>query len=125
TSAFTDLIEKDRATRQHLEWRGTFLEYLDRVKADPSITKLAHARIYEAIMQAGIKDISESDDPKLKRLFGDEPLKIYPFFNSEFFGIERTIAQLVRYFHSASMNGEESRQVLYLMGPVGAGKSSL
>ncbi len=43
----------------------------------------------------------------------------------EFFGIEKTIAQIVRYFHSASLKGEESRQVLYLMGPVGSGKSSL
>ena len=33
--------------------------------------------------------------------------------------------ELVRYFHSASMRGEESRQVLYLVGPVGSGKSSL
>jgi len=125
TSAFTDLIEKDRAQRQQLEWRGTFLEYLDKVKADPSICKLAHARVYEAITRDGIQNVADSDDPKLKRLFGDEPLKIYPFFNTEFFGIERTIAQLVRYFHAASMHGEESRQVLYLMGPVGAGKSSL
>lgn len=125
TSAFADLIEKDRAQRQQLEWRGTFLEYLDKVKADPSICKLAHARVYEAITRDGIQNVADSDDPKLKRLFGDEPLKIYPFFNKEFFGIERTIAQLVRYFHAASMHGEESRQVLYLMGPVGAGKSSL
>jgi serine protein kinase len=125
TSAFTDLIEKDRATRQHLEWRGTLLEYLDKAKADPAITKLAHARVFDVIMQPGTQDIAESDDHKLKRLFGDEPLKLYPFFNNEFFGIERTIAQFVRYFHAASLHGEESRQVLYLMGPVGAGKSSL
>lgn len=125
TSAFSDLIEKDRANRQTLEWRGTFLEYLDKVKADPSLAKLAHARVYDAILAKGVREVTESDDPKLKRLFGDEPIKIYPFFNEEFFGIERTVAQLVRYFHSASLHGEESRQVLYLMGPVGAGKSSL
>lgn len=125
TSAFTALIEKDRAQRQAQEWRGTFLEYLDKIKADPAIAKLAHARLYQAILSAGVHDVSESDDPKLKRLYGDEPIKLYPFFNEEFFGVERTLAQLVRYFHSASMHGEESRQVLYLMGPVGAGKSSL
>jgi serine protein kinase len=50
---------------------------------------------------------------------------VFDFFSEEFFGIERTIAQIVRYFHSASLKGEESRQVLYLMGPVGSGKSSL
>lgn len=125
TSAFTALIENDRANRQAQEWRGTFLEYLDKVKADPSIAKLAHARLYNAIVAAGVDDITDSDDPKLKRLYGDEPIKLYPFFNQEFFGVERTLAQLVRYFHAASLHGEESRQVLYLMGPVGAGKSSL
>ena len=125
TSSFTDMIEKDRATRQNLEWRGTFLEYLDKVKADPSLVKLAHARLYDVIMRAGAHDITESDDSKLRRLYGDEPIKIYNFFRSEFFGIERTLAQVVRYFHAASLHGEESRQVLYLMGPVGAGKSSL
>ncbi len=125
TSAFTDLIEKDRAKRQAQDWRGTFLEYLDKAKAEPSIAKLAHSRLYDAIVAAGVHDITDSDDPKLKRLYGDEPIKLYPFFNQEFFGVERTLAQLVRYFHSASLHGEESRQVLYLMGPVGAGKSSL
>ena len=69
--------------------------------------------------------IHDTDDPRTKRLYKDEPIKVYNFFADEFFGIERTIAHIVRYFHSASLKGEESRQVLYLMGPVGSGKSSL
>jgi serine protein kinase len=69
--------------------------------------------------------LHDTDDPRTKRLYKDEPLKVFNFFAEEFFGIERTIAQIVRYFHSASLKGEESRQVLYLMGPVGSGKSSL
>src|SRR5919198_1862554 len=64
-------------------------------------------------------------DRRAGRLFGDERLKIYDFFKDEFFGIEGAVAQIVRYLHSAALQGEESRQVLYLMGPVGAGKSSL
>lgn len=125
TSDFAKLIESDRAHREHLEWQGTFLEYLEKVKADPSIPKLAHARLYDAITSQGIQDISDRDDSRTRRLFGDESVKVYPFFSEEFFGIERTLAQVARYFHSASLHGEESRQVLYLMGPVGAGKSSL
>ena len=77
------------------------------------------------MMRDGTQDILESDDPRVKRLYKDESLKVYNFFRDEFFGIEKTIAQIVRYFHSASLKGEESRQVLYLMGPVGSGKSSL
>src|SRR3989449_9095037 len=77
------------------------------------------------ITSQGMYDLTQSDDQRVKRLYKDEALKVYHFFKDEFFGIEKTVAQIVRYFHSASLKGEESRQVLYLMGPVGSGKSSL
>ena len=124
-NAFERVIKEDRALRASKQWRGTLLDYLDKVKSDPVGTKLAHARIYDLIITTGIRDIQQSDDPRTRRLYKDEPIKVYDFFADEFFGIEKTIAQLVRYFHSASLKGEESRQVLYLMGPVGSGKSSL
>jgi len=124
-NAFEQVIKRDRAERESKQWRGTLLEYLEQVKADPLMTKLAHARIYDLITATGTRSIHDTDDPRTKRLYKDEPIKVYNFFADEFFGIERTIAQIVRYFHSASLKGEESRQVLYLMGPVGSGKSSL
>src|SRR5215475_5899441 len=124
-STFERVIKEDRAARESKQWSGTLLQYLEIVKADPMMTKLAHARIYDMIISAGAHGIQETDDPRTKRLYKDEPVKVYDFFADEFFGIERTIAQIVRYFHSASLKGEESRQVLYLMGPVGSGKSSL
>src|SRR5215467_13661590 len=122
---FEDLIKKDRNLHQSRSWRGNFLGYLEKVKEEPSVAKLAHARLYDMIMRARAHDILETEDPRVKRLYKDEPVKVYEFFADEFFGIERTINQIVRYFHSASLKGEESRQVLYLMGPVGSGKSSL
>ncbi len=122
---FERVIKEDRASRESKQWNGTFLDYLEKVKADPTVTKLSHARLCDLIISTGVKDIQKSDDVRTKRLYKDEPIKVYDFFADEFFGIERTIAQLVRYFHSASLKGEESRQVLYLMGPVGSGKSSL
>jgi serine protein kinase len=123
--SFEQLIREDRAARESKRWRGTFLEYLELVRQTPSLPKLAHGRLYEMMMRDGTQDILESDDPRVKRLYKDESLKVYSFFRDEFFGIEKTISQIVRYFHSASLKGEESRQVLYLMGPVGSGKSSL
>jgi serine protein kinase len=125
TLTFEQVIKRDRAERESQQWRGTLLDYLEMVKSDPTVAKMAHARIYDMIMVNGTRNIHESDDPRTKRLYKDEPIKVYNFFSDEFFGIERTIAQIVRYFHSASLKGEESRQVLYLMGPVGSGKSSL
>ena len=124
-ATFEKLIQDDRASRDTRGWRGTFLEYLERVKDDPTLPKLAHARIHDVILRGGVRDINESGDGRIKRLFKDEAVKVYDFFADEFFGIEKIIAQITRYFHSASLKGEESRQVLYLMGPVGSGKSSL
>src|ERR1044072_7639538 len=122
---FENLIKKDRDLHQARSWRGNFLGYLEKVKEDPAVAKLAHARLYDVLMKAGTRDIQESGDPHVKRLYKDESIKLYNFFSDEFFGIEKTVAQIVRYFHAASLKGEESRQVLYLMGPVGSGKSSL
>jgi serine protein kinase len=124
-SNFEQVIKKDRAARESTRWKGTLLEYLDVVKGDPIITKLSHARIYDMIMSVGVRNLQDTDDPRSKRLHKDEPVKVFNFFADEFFGIEKTVSQIVRFFHSASLKGEESRQVLYLMGPVGSGKSSL
>src|SRR5499426_3016147 len=122
---FETLIKKDRDLHLSRSWRGNLLGYLEKVKDDPTTAKLSHARLYDRIMKAGVRDIQDSEDPHVKRLYKDESIKIFNFFSDEFFGIEKTVSQIVRYFHAASLKGEESRQVLYLMGPVGSGKSSL
>jgi serine protein kinase len=122
---FQALIQKDRDLHQSQSWRGNLLGYLEKVQEDPSVVKLAHARLYDVLIKAGVRDINIDDDPHAKRIYKDESIKVYDFFADEFFGIEKTISQIVRYFHAASLKGEESRQVLYLMGPVGSGKSSL
>ena len=125
SSIFAEVIQNDRANRESKEWRGTLLDYLEKVKDDPTLTMLSHTRMYNMLMRDGTSNLLDSDDPHVNRLYKDENLKVYNFFKDEFFGIERTIAQIARYFHSASLKGEESRQVLYFMGPVGSGKSSL
>ncbi|MEM4380055.1 MAG: hypothetical protein QXL01_05150 [Thermoplasmatales archaeon] len=119
------LIEQDRESRRKHSWNGTVLDYIELVKKDPSIVRSAHERIFDMIMQQGVEEPNFDENPKLKRIFGNQKVKIYKFFSSEFFGMERTIQNLVRYFQSASLKGEESRQVLFLVGPVGSGKSSL
>ena len=124
---FGQIIQKDRASREEKQWQGTLLDYLELLK-DPNqkgVAQLAHARIYEMITAHGSRPITDTDDPRAKRLFKNVELSTYGFFEDEFFGIESAIQQIARYFHAASLKGEESRQVLYLMGPVGSGKSSL
>ena len=119
------IIDKDRKTREKFKWNGTLLQYLDVVRSTPGTTRLAHERLYDMIKDAGIEEVPVEEDARLSRLFKNQKLKRFEFFANEFFGMEETLAAFVRYFHSASLRGEESRQVLYLVGPVGSGKSSL
>ncbi|MGB4703282.1 MAG: PrkA family serine protein kinase [Syntrophomonadaceae bacterium] len=122
---FNSLIQKDRQERRQQQFNKTFLDYLQIVKDDPQVTMLAHERMYRLITAAGVKTIKTEEHPRLRRLYGNTIIKIYSFFEEEFFGIDQTIMEIARYFYAAAMRGEESRQVLYLVGPVGSGKSSL
>ncbi|MEN6414562.1 MAG: PrkA family serine protein kinase [Veillonellales bacterium] len=123
---FTAFIKKDREERQQRPFSGTLLDYLTLVKNDPRReSMLAHQRLYELLTAPGVEVIQTEEQPRLKKLYGSDTLKRYAFFKNDFFGIDNSIMKIMRYFHSAAMQGEESRQVLYLVGPVGAGKSSL
>jgi serine protein kinase len=122
---FDDLIKKDREAKKHQQFSGSLLDYLDVVKENPKVSILAHQRIYELLIANGVKTIKTEEYPRLKRIYGNDVLKRYIYFENDFFGIDKTIMKIMRYFHSAGMKGEESRQVLYFVGPVGAGKSSI
>ena len=68
--------------------------------------------------------VDTSKDPRLGRIFLNRTIKLYPTM-AGFFGMEDTIQRVVSYFHHAAQGLEERKQVLYLLGPVGGGKSSL
>ncbi|MGE5582230.1 MAG: PrkA family serine protein kinase [Bacillota bacterium] len=121
---FAELIKKDRSERIYHHYEGTFLDYLEMVKENPEIVQLAHERLYNLIAKPGVEVIKTEENPRLRRIYGNDILRKYKFFK-DFYGIDRTLMKIVRYFHAAAMKGEESRQVLYLEGPVGAGKSSI
>ena len=121
---FLDLIEGQRAKKKEKKFSGTLLEYLELVKKDPSITKLSHKRLHDVIESQGVTVIDQ-DNERCRKLFEGEKTKTFDYFQSEFFGMERVIARVMNFLHSAACKGEESRQVLLLLGPVGAGKSAL
>ena len=118
-------ISKQRESNsKKLKFEGNFLDYVELVKENPEITKTAHKRLYEAISDHGMEKMPDSD-PRKKKIFDNDNVKVYNYFKDHFFGMEKVLAKLMRFLKSAAHNGEESRQVLLLMGPVGAGKSAL
>ncbi|MBO3363410.1 PrkA family serine protein kinase [Clostridium perfringens] len=122
---FKEFIKSDREKHNKQKFKGTFLDYLEIVKNNPDVAKLSHKRIYDLIMDKGFEILRPEENAKIKKIYGNEKIKRYNFFKEDFYGIDTVVMKLMNYFHSASMRGEESRQVLYLVGPVGAGKSSL
>jgi len=118
-------IQDQRSESKKKEkFSGTLLDYVELVQKNPNIVKSSHRRLYDALVAHGVSNMPDSDDRK-KKIFGGDKVKIYDYFKDEFFGMEHVIAKLMRYLNAAAHKGEESRQVLLLMGPVGAGKSAL
>jgi serine protein kinase len=111
--------EAYESQRQH---RMSLREYLEGCKADPSFYAGAAERMIAAIGEPSLVDTAR--DNRLGRIYMNRTLKIYPAFN-DFYGLEETIERIVGYFRHAAQGLEERKQILYLLGPVGGGKSSL
>ncbi|MDB5851968.1 MAG: PrkA family serine protein kinase [Herminiimonas sp.] len=97
-------------------------EYLELCKRDRNTYASASERMLKAIGEAELLDTRH--DPRLSRIFANKVIKIYPAFR-EFYGTEEVVEQVVAYFRHAAQGLEERKQILYLLGPVGGGKSSI
>ncbi|TMO83171.1 PrkA family serine protein kinase [Pseudoalteromonas spongiae] len=100
----------------------TIAEFLEICKEDKSAYASSTERLLMAIGQPEMVDTSQ--DPTLSRIFSNRVIPRYPAFK-EFYGMEDSIEQIVAYLKHAAQGLEECKQVLYLLGPVGGGKSSL
>jgi len=97
-------------------------EYLAECKRQPMAYATAAERMLAAIGEPELLDTR--NDPRLSRLFANKVIKRYPAF-AEFYGMEDAIEQVVSFFRHAAQGLEERKQILYLLGPVGGGKSSI
>jgi serine protein kinase len=105
-----------------LEEEMSLEEYLDLAKRDPMTYASPAERMLAAIGEP--ETIDTRNDPRLSRLFSNRLIRRYPAFQ-EFFGMEDVIGQIVAFFKHAAQGLEERKQILYLLGPVGGGKSSI
>src|SRR5919197_2197158 len=113
---YSRLYENRREVELSLE------EYLGKCSDDPSYYAGAAERMLRAIGEPVMVDTSQ--DSRLGRIFMNRTIKVYPEF-SDFFGMEETIERIVGFFKHAAQGLEERKQIIYLLGPVGGGKSSL
>jgi serine protein kinase len=97
-------------------------DYLETCRGDPMVYANAAERLLAAIGEPQMIDTAK--DPRLGRIFLNRTIRTYPAF-AGFYGMEETIERIVSFFRHAAQGLEERKQILYLLGPVGGGKSSL
>jgi serine protein kinase len=97
-------------------------QYLESCRDDPLRYANAAERLLAAIGDPQMIDTAK--DPRLGRIFSNRTMRVYPAFTG-FYGMEETIERIVSFFRHAAQGLEERKQILYLLGPVGGGKSSL
>jgi serine protein kinase len=111
-----------RGYDQHREGEMTLPEFLEACRDTPMMYATATERLLAAIGEPVMMDTSK--DARLGRIFMNRTIRMYPAF-SEFYGMEETIERIVGFLRHAAQGLEERKQIMYLLGPVGGGKSSL
>ncbi|NLR99475.1 PrkA family serine protein kinase [Rhizobium sp. P38BS-XIX] len=111
-----------RSFEARREVEMSFSEYLEACRDDPLMYANASERLLAAMGEPLLIDTAK--DTRLGRVFMNRTIRTYPAF-SGFFGMEETIERIVAFFRHAAQGLEERKQILYLLGPVGGGKSSL
>ncbi len=111
-----------RSYDRHKQTELTLKQFLDACRTDPVCYSSAAERMLHAIGEPTYVDTAR--DARLGRIYMNRTIKLYAPFK-DFYGLEETIERIVGYFRSAAQGLEERKQILYLLGPVGGGKSSL
>ena len=100
----------------------TLQDYLLGCREDAAMRATAAERMVAAIGEPELVDTSQ--DQRLSRIFLNRTVKRYKPFE-DLYGVEETVERVVGFFRHASQGLEERKQILYLLGPVGGGKSTL
>lgn len=116
---FNAFARSFEARREH---EMLFPEYLEACRDDPLMYANSAERLLAAMGEPQLIDTAK--DSRLGRIFMNRTIRTYPAFTG-FFGMEETIERIVAFFRHAAQGLEERKQILYLLGPVGGGKSSL
>jgi serine protein kinase len=113
---------QDYKLYRELSWEGSFDEYLEIVRARPTVTRNAYQRIYDMVISYGTEEYIDNKK-KLVR---------YNFFKDDhnggsnaIFGLDIPLMRLVHVLKAASEGYGPEKRVILLHGPVGSSKSTI
>ena len=113
---------QDLEVYQKTHWSGTFAEYLEVVRANPTVSRTAYQRLYDMILGFGTDEVIIYKEKLTRYKFFDDPME---GGKDAVFGLERTLMNLVNVLKSAAHRYGTERRVLLLHGPVGSSKSTI
>ncbi len=107
-----DVFEAIRQERAALSRELPFESYLEEVRADPRLARLAHARLHDMVVEAGVE---AAPDARAR----------YELFRDELFGADDAVRQVVDYLAAGARRLDMRKRILFIVGPPGSGKSTL
>ena len=110
----------DQFRQEH--WQGSFAEYLDIVRKNPSVTRSAYQRIYDMITSYGSYQVGHPKENLVRYRFFDDP---EGDGHDAIFGLTRALTEIVNILQSAALKYGTERRVILLHGPVGSSKSTI
>ena len=124
SSSFRTLLEKRASQNPHVleHWSGTFFEYLDLVKKNPTFTRNAYQRMYDMIIEAGTEEYIDFKKQVIRyKFFDDVPNN----GKDAVFGLDVQLMKLVNVLKAAALGYGTEKRVILLHGPVGSAKSTI
>lgn len=106
----------------HLNWQGSFQDYINIVMENPRVTRNAFQRMHDMITSYGEVKYTEYKKEITRYNFFDDPVGKGA---DAIFGIDVHLMKLVNFFKSAAAGYGTERRILLLHGPVGSAKSSI
>ena len=100
TNKFLKSVKTHQESKKEEKFSGLLEDYLHLLEKDPNIAILAHKRLYKQILGEGLTVLDETD-ARCNKLFNGESVKVYDYFSSQFFGMERPLEKVMRFLHSA------------------------
>jgi len=107
---------------QKLNWKGTFVDYLNVVTSNPKVARTAFQRMYDMIVSHGTDEYTEYKKKVIHYRFFDD---ISNDGADAVYGLEPSLMKMVSIFKSAAKRYGTEKRILLLHGPVGSAKSTI
>ncbi|MFZ9596014.1 MAG: serine protein kinase, partial [Bdellovibrionia bacterium] len=107
---------------RNFHWEGSFTDYLEIIKKDPSVCRNAFQRVYDMILSWGTSSYVEYKKNIIRYKFFEDPID---HGKDAVYGLDVTLMKLVHFFKSAAYGYGTEKRVLLLHGPGGSAKSTI